>query len=218
MVTATVTIGAMHHGTQLGCSFGRGNLSMERSSQIIAQLKSGNSTVDGYFGCLDIDGDGIADIYDEDVGNNSGTPSNETNQTGPVDSDNDGVDDLYDICPETVAFGIVDIDGCLIDEDGDGVDDFKDDCLGTTSGATVDANGCAVTVDEPRSFFESFSSGERGARLSKRLVLSAIIVALFGFLQTNLAAALLPDSIRWIRVLRATGPNSTKRKYGNWSI
>ena len=28
---------------------------------------------------------------------------------------------MYDICPETVAFGIVDIDGCLIDEDGDGV-------------------------------------------------------------------------------------------------
>ena len=25
--------------------------------------EAGNSTVDGYFGCLDIDGDGIADIY-----------------------------------------------------------------------------------------------------------------------------------------------------------
>ena len=87
--------------------------------------------MDGYLGCLDIDGDGIADLYDEDVGNNSEATSNETNQTGPVDSDNDGVDDLYDLCPETVAFGYVDVDGCLIDEDGDGVDDFKDDCLGT---------------------------------------------------------------------------------------
>ena len=85
------------------------------------------------------------------------------NQTGPADSDNDGVDDLYDLCPNTVAFGYVDVDGCLIDEDGDGVDDFKDDCLGTTSGATVDENGCPVAVDEPRSFFESLSSGDRGA-------------------------------------------------------
>ena len=31
----------------------------------------------------------------------------------------------------------------------------------------------------------------------------AIIIALFGFLQTNLVAALIPDSIRWIRVFRA---------------
>ena len=164
--------------------------------------EAGNSTVDGYFGCLDIDGNGIADIYQDDESNNSETPSNETNQTGPVDSDNDGVDDLYDLCPETVAFGIVDIDGCLIDEDGDGVDDFKDDCLGTAAGATVDENGCAETFDEPRSFFESLSSGDRGA-VVQTVGVGAIIIALFGFLQTNLVAALIPDSIRWIRVFRA---------------
>jgi hypothetical protein len=162
---------------------------------------AGNSTVDGYLGCLDIDGNGIADIYEDEVENNSETPSNETNQTGPMDSDNDGVDDLYDICPETVAFGIVDLDGCLIDEDGDGIDDFKDDCLGTTPGATIDANGCAVNVDEPRSFFESLSSGERGA-VVQTVGVGAIIVALFAFLQTNMVAALLPESIRWIRVFR----------------
>ena len=164
--------------------------------------EAGNSTVDGYFGCLDIDGDGIADIYQDDEGNDSETPSNETNQTGPMDSDNDGVEDLYDLCPETVAFGIVDIDGCLIDEDGDGVDDFKDDCLGTAAGATVDENGCAETFDEPRSFFESLSSGDRGA-VVQTVGVGAIIIALFGFLQTNLVAALIPDSIRWIRVFRA---------------
>ena len=172
--------------------------------------EAGNSTVDGYFGCLDIDGDGIADIYDDEVGNNSESPSNGTNQTEPMDSDNDGVDDLYDICPETVAFGIVDIDGCLIDEDGDGIDDFKDDCLGTTSGATIDANGCAVTVDEPRSFFESFSSGDRGA-VVQTVGVGAIIVALFAFLQTNMVAALLPESIRWIRVFR-TGAKLNKEE------
>jgi hypothetical protein len=163
--------------------------------------EAGNSTVDGYFGCLDIDGDGIADIYDDDVGNDSETSSNETNQTGPMDSDNDGVDDLYDLCPETVAFGIVDVDGCLIDEDGDGIDDFKDDCLGTASGATIDANGCTVTVDESRSFFESLSSGDRDA-VVQTFGVGAIIVALFAFLQTNMVAALLPESIRWIRVFR----------------
>ena len=172
--------------------------------------EAGNSTVDGYFGCLDIDGDGIADVYDDEVGNNSESPSNGTNQTEPMDSDNDGVDDLYDICPETVAFGIVDIDGCLIDEDGDGIDDFKDDCLGTTSGATIDANGCAVTVDEPRSFFESFSSGDRGA-VVQTVGVGAIIVALFAFLQTNMVAALLPESIRWIRVFR-TGSKLNKEE------
>ena len=172
--------------------------------------EAGNSTVDGYFGCLDIDGNGIADIYDDEVGNNSESPSNGTNQTEPMDSDNDGIDDLYDICPETVAFGIVDLDGCLIDEDGDGIDDFKDDCLGTTSGATVDANGCAETVDEPRSFFESFSSGDRGA-VVQTVGVGAIIVALFAFLQTNMVAALLPESIRWIRVFR-TGAKLNKEE------
>ncbi|MFL2949232.1 MAG: hypothetical protein ACJZ40_02465, partial [Candidatus Poseidoniaceae archaeon] len=165
--------------------------------------EAGNSTVDGYFGCLDIDGNGIADLYEEDVGNNSETTSNETNQTGPADSDNDGVDDLYDLCPNTVAFGYVDVDGCLIDEDGDGVDDFRDDCLGTAAGTTVDADGCPVQNDAPRSFFESLSSGDRGA-VVQTVGAGAIIVALFGFLQTNLVAALLPDSIRWLRVFRSS--------------
>ena len=171
--------------------------------------ESGNSTVDGYFGCLDIDGDGIADIYDDDVGNDSETSSNETHQTEPVDSDNDGVDDLYDLCPGTVAFGFVDADGCLIDEDGDGIDDFKDDCLGTASGASIDEYGCAVSVDEPRSFFESLSSGERGA-VVQTVGFGAIIVAVFAFLQTNLVAALLPESIRWIRVFRTGSKLNTE--------
>ncbi|MDA7846082.1 hypothetical protein N9A87_03440 [Euryarchaeota archaeon] len=163
--------------------------------------EAGNSTVNGYFGCLDVDGDGIANVYDTDFGNNSGTTTNETNQTAPMDSDNDGVDDLYDLCPETVAFGFVDIDGCLIDEDGDGVDDFKDDCLGTASGATVDEKGCEDEFNQPRSFFESLSSGDQGAVI-QTVGVGTILLALFGFLQTNMVAAMLPDSVRWIRVLR----------------
>jgi len=165
--------------------------------------EAGNSTMNGYFGCLDIDGDGIADLYDDDVGNDSESPENGSNQTEVMDSDNDGVDDLYDLCPETVAFGIVDIDGCLIDEDGDGIDDFKDDCLGTASGATVDANGCEVTGakgDETSSAFDSFFSG--GDAVTSSVGIGAILIALFSLLQTNAVAALLPDTFRWVQVLR----------------
>ena len=169
----------------------------------------GNSTVDGYFGCLDIDGDGIANIYDE-VDNETEPASNETNEIALSDFDGDGVPDETDLCPTTVENGYVDDDGCLVDEDGDGVDDFKDDCLGTTSGATVDANGCTVTVDEPKSFLESLSSGDRST-VVQTVGVGAIIIALFGFLQTNLVAVLLPDSIRWLRVFR-TGSKLNKEE------
>ena len=60
-----------------------------------------------------------------------------------------------------------------------------------------------MAVDGPRSFFESLSSGDRDA-VVQTVGVGAIIVALFGFLQTNLVAALLPDSIRWLRVFRAS--------------
>ena len=90
----------------------------------------GNSTADGYFGCIDMDGDGIADIYDDLIQDESEMENqfNETNETEPVDSDGDGVEDLFDLCPNTVLDGYVDIDGCLFDNDGDGVDDLKDAC------------------------------------------------------------------------------------------
>ena len=42
-------------------------------------IEAGNSTVDDYFGCLDIDGDGIADIYGNDAENNYDDSSNEPN-------------------------------------------------------------------------------------------------------------------------------------------
>jgi hypothetical protein len=54
------------------------------------------------------------------------------------------------------------------------------------------------------------SSGDRGA-VVQTIGVGAIIVALFGFLQTNLVAVLLPDSLRWIRVFR-TGAKLNKEE------
>ena len=160
----------------------------------------GNSTVDGYFGCLDADGDGIANIYDE-VENETEPTTNETNETSLSDFDGDGIPDGTDLCPTTVENGYVDDDGCLIDEDGDGVDDSKDACPGTESDATVNANGCVVENEVSRSFLDALSSGDQGAVI-QTVGIGAILLAIFGFLQTNMVAALLPDSVRWIRVLR----------------
>jgi hypothetical protein len=164
----------------------------------------GNSTADGYFGCIDKDGDGIADIYDDLIQDESEmeNQSNATNETGPVDSDGDGVEDLFDLCPSTMTGGYVDIDGCILDEDGDGVDDLKDACPGTKPDVSVNINGCIVGNDEPQSFIESLSSGDRGAVL-QTVGIGAVLIAVLGFLQTNMVAALLPDSVRWIRVFRA---------------
>jgi hypothetical protein len=163
----------------------------------------GNSTADGYFGCIDTDGDGIADIYDDLIQDESEmeNQSNATNEPGPVDSDGDGVEDLFDLCPNTVLDGYVDIDGCLFDNDGDGVDDLKDACPDTKPGVSVNVNGCIIQNDEPQSFIESLRSGDQGAVL-QTVGIGAVLIAILGFLQTNLVAALLPDSVRWLRVLK----------------
>ena len=160
--------------------------------------ENGNSTVDGYYGCTDLDGDGIADIYDDDVTDLTNTSSDENSSS---DSDGDGVLDASDLCPGTVENGYVGMDGCLFDQDGDGVDDLKDACPGTSSGVSVNANGCAVGDGEGSSFLDSLSSGDQGAVI-QTVGFGAVILALFGFLQTNIVAAILPDSVRWLRVLR----------------
>ena len=171
----------------------------------------GNSTADGFFGCLDVDGDGIADLYDDHVHGTS-LPSTNGSSEAQEDSDNDGVADLNDRCPTTVALGYVDDDGCLIDEDSDGVDDLKDACPGTTTGALVDAIGCEFTTDEERTFLEALSSGDRAAMV-QTVGLGAVLVALFSILQTNMVAALLPDSIRWLKVFRrASKLNAEERR------
>ena len=161
----------------------------------------GNSTADGYFGCPDLDGDGIADMYDDMIELDANNTTNATNETTTVDTDGDGVEDLFDLCPNTVAGGYVDIDGCLLDEDGDGVDDLTDACPGTPTGVAVNITGCSVENEVEKSFMQSLRAGEQEAVL-RTVGFGAVLIAVLGFLQTNMVAALLPDSLRWIRVFR----------------
>ena len=130
---------------------------------------NGNSTADGYAGCLDADGNGIADLFEQTDSN-----STDTNQTlGELDSDGDGVLDSEDACPATPA------------------------------GTQVNAIGCEVTDakgDETSSAFDSFFSGSDAVTSS--VGIGAILIALFSLLQTNAVAALLPDTFRWVQVLR----------------
>ncbi|MBT3540827.1 MAG: hypothetical protein HN489_06805, partial [Opitutae bacterium] len=86
-------------------------------------------------------------------------------------------------------------------QDGDGVDDLKDACPDSNPQVSVNVNGCAVENDEQKSFLDSFRSGDQEAVL-QTVGIGAVLIALLGFLQTNLVAALLPDSVRWLRVFK----------------
>jgi len=140
-------------------------------------------------------------MYDDVIELNANDTTNETNETTTVDIDGDGVEDLFDLCPNTVAGGYVDIDGCLLDEDGDGVDDLIDACPGTPTGVAVNITGCTVENEVEKSFMQSLRAGEQEAVL-RTVGFGAVLIAVLGFLQTNMVAALLPDSLRWIRVFR----------------
>ena len=138
---------------------------------------AGNSTADGYFGCLDTDGNGIADLFEDDETNETDT-TNETNTTNetelPVDSDGDGVSDIEDNCPATSPSIIVDAQGCELEE----------------------SQG-----EESNSAFDSLFSGDNGA-VTTTVGIGVILLALFSLLQTNAVAAMLPETFRWIQVLR----------------
>ena len=129
--------------------------------------ENGNSTANGFNGCIDADGNGIADVF-EQVENNT-----ETNDS-VIDTDDDGVSDLEDACPETPAGAQVNTIGCVV------VDSSED---GSTSA------------------FESFFSGD-GDPVATTVGVGAILLALFSLLQTNAVAAILPDTFRWVQVLR----------------
>ena len=92
-----------------------------------------------------------------------------------------------------------------VDTDGDGVSDLEDNCPSTSPNTPVDASGCEVVEsqdeEEPASAFESFFSGDSGA-VTTTVGIGAILLALFTLLQTNAAAAILPETFRWVQVLR----------------
>ena len=117
----------------------------------------GNSTANGYFGCVDDDGDGIPNMFEqEDV---------------------------------------------ILDADGDGVLDEDDECPGTPVGTEVDSLGCAVSIqneDEIVASEEGFLSSDLGQAVGW----GALLLAVFTFLQTNMAASVLPDAVKWVQVFR----------------
>jgi hypothetical protein len=82
------------------------------------------------------------------------------------------------------------------------VDDLKDACPDTKPQVSVNVNGCVVESDEPQTYIDSLLSGDQGAVL-QTVGIGAVLIALLGFLQTNLVAALLPDSFRWLRAFKS---------------
>ena len=137
----------------------------------------GNSTANGYFGCLDADGNGIADSFeqnqtDDTDDSNETDNTNQTNST--LDSDNDGVPDMEDNCPFTIPGRIVDANGCEIEESAD---------------------------DDSNTILEGLLSGDGGA-VTTTVGIGAILLAILALLQTNAVAAMLPETFRWVQVLR----------------
>ena len=120
---------------------------------------SGNSTMMGYFGCPDSDGDGIANIFDL--------------TELPKDTDGDGIPDEFDRCPGTKFGAFIDAFGCEID--------------------TSSTGGGSLSSEE---------SGFFSSEVAQTVGIGAILLAIFSILQTNAAAAVLPDAFRWIQVFR----------------
>jgi hypothetical protein len=108
---------------------------------------------------------------------------------GCVDDDGDGIPNMFEI------------DEVPVDSDGDGIPDEFDACPDTPIGTLIDLKGCKLainddgTVDLPE---DSFFSDE----LVQTVGWGAIILALLTLLQTNAAAAILPDAFRWVQVFR----------------
>ena len=134
----------------------------------------GTSIANGFFGCLDSDGDGIADVLQSGGNGQNGSIIG-------IDTDLDGILDVFDLCPNTPLNVIVGIDGCEID-------------LGEGSGDSSDS-------EEEDDFFESFFSGD-DETVTKTVGFGAILLAIFALLQTNAIAGLLPETFRWVQILR----------------
>ena len=156
-------------GDGYGDNWGNGSWNESRASTGIGQYitgavladycpqVNGNSTASGFFGCADDDGDGIANMFEQEE--------------------------------------------VILDADGDGVLDEDDECPGTPLGTEVDSLGCAVTVQNG----EESPAGEEGffsSELGQAVGWGAILLAIFSVLQTNMAAAVLPDAVRWVQVFR----------------
>jgi hypothetical protein len=164
-------------------------------------------------GCVittDSDGDGVVD--GADLCPNENASVLDDNRDGCLDDeDADGVLDSNDTCPMTDLEETVDENGCsegqlsVMDNDADGVSNLDDLCPETLANVSVDATGCAeeISVQDggSSSFLDSFFSGDSDP-VTTTVGIGAILIALFGLLQTNAIAAILPDTFRWVQVLR----------------
>ena len=164
-------------------------------------------------GCIDeidSDGDGIADNVDQCPEVNASILDNDAD--GCLDDeDDDGVIDSDDACPSTSSGENVTETGCsetqlgLFDTDGDGVLDGEDECPETSPNTFVDASGCTLNTsdqnEDSSSLLDSFLSGESDP-VTTTVGIGAVFLALFSLLQTNAAAAILPDAFRWVQVMR----------------
>ena len=108
---------------------------------------------------------------------------------GCVDDDGDGIPNMFEI------------DDIPMDSDGDGIPDEFDECPDTPLGTLIDLKGCELTINDDGTVDlpeDSFFSDE----LVQTVGWGAIVLALLTLLQTNAAAAILPDAFRWVQVFR----------------
>jgi len=167
---------------------------------------------------LDSDGDGIGDLNDlcnNTMQNNSVDTdgcslqqlNNDTNETDDTQGNQTNATDNTNQTEESV------------DADGDGVIDENDLCPNTPWDVLVDLEGCSITnqeeiieTEEDGNFANKLLSGEPAA-VASTVGVSAILIALIGFLQSNMIAAMLPETLRGLQFLkRKTKLNSEERR------
>jgi len=170
----------------------------------------------------DIDGDGYGD-------NPNGNDSDDfvNNATQWKDSDGDGYGDNWgnsswnatrtptwpgifvdgaqfaDYCPETNGNSTADdYYGCQ-DDDGNGVANMFEPIVenNATSDTGNDDGETSQQDDDSDSYIDSLLSGDAGT-MTQTVGFGAILLAFLALLQTNMAAAILPDAFRWVQVLR----------------
>ena len=168
-------------------------------------------------GCLvvtDSDGDGVADAEDQ-CPNENASQADDDGDGCLDDDDGDGVLNDDDECPFTEPEETVYANGCsegqlsVLDDDNDGVSNLNDLCPDTNANVSVDNTGCEIIANGDEgvssSLLDSFFSGDADP-VTTTVGIGAILIALFGLLQTNAVAAMLPETFRWVQVLR----NNTK--------
>ena len=127
----------------------------------------------------------LADYCPEANGNSSAS-----GLFGCVDDDGDGIPNMFEV-EEVVE----------VDTDDDGVLDEDDMCPNSLPGVVVNSLGCEVSA-EPDPQAQTQSDGFMSGDIAQTVGIGAILLAIFSLLQTNMVASLLPDTFRWVQVLR----------------